>query len=432
MQPDTQRIAAAIDALEPYMVRTLSDFVAAQSPSGAEQPAARYIEQAWRELGLAPERILLDDAALKALPLYACPCGPDDGRYNLLARHVPAAPGGRSVLFNGHIDVVPTGPAAMWSRPPYEPAVVDGWLYGRGSGDMKAGIVCAMAAYKAVLDMGLRPAGTVGFNAVLNEEDTGAGTLATLNALSRAGARPAGGFRRGDHPRTLRRGHAARAGGRVLDVRRPDRQARARGLHGLGRESDRGRHRRHGGPEGTGDAVERARAPPPAFADQPHPINFNLGRIEGGEWNSSVPCTCTLGIRFSFYPDMTPEAARDIVAARVRATVARLNPALTVQLRWQGQFAPGCEFDLDAPAMRALAAAHEKATGQAPAKLACTATTDARHFRLMTDLPVTCYGPEARNIHGIDESVSIASMKRVATAMAQFIVDWCGVAPAPR
>ncbi|WZB72206.1 hypothetical protein WJ968_12260 [Achromobacter xylosoxidans] len=93
MQPDTQRIAAAIDALEPYMVRTLSDFVAAQSPSGAEQPAARYIEQAWRELGLAPERILLDDAALKALPLYACPCGPDDERYNLLARHVPAAPG---------------------------------------------------------------------------------------------------------------------------------------------------------------------------------------------------------------------------------------------------------------------------------------------------------------------------------------------------
>ena len=91
------------------------------------------------------------------------------------------------MLFNGHIDVVPTGPA-MWSRPPYEPAVVDGWLYGRGSGDMKAGIVCAMAAYKALLDS-LRPAGTVGFNAVLNEEDTGAGTLATLNALSRATAR---------------------------------------------------------------------------------------------------------------------------------------------------------------------------------------------------------------------------------------------------
>ena len=67
---------------------------------------------------------------------------------------------------------------------------------------------------------------------------------------------------------------------------------------------------------------------------------------------SSVPCTCTLGIRFSFYPDMTPEA-RDIVAARVRHGGAA-ESALTVQLRWQGQFARGCEFDLDAPAMRAL------------------------------------------------------------------------------
>ena len=57
---------------------------------------------------------------------------------------------------------------------------------------------------------------------------------------------------------------------------------------------------------------------------------------------------------------MTPEA-RDIVAARVRATVARLNPALTVQLRWQGQFAPGCEFDGRA---RHAGAAHEKATGR--------------------------------------------------------------------
>ena len=311
--------------------------------------------------------------------------------------------------------------------------MVDGWLYGRGSGDMKAGIVCAMAAYKAVLDMGLRPAGTVGFNAVLNEEDTGAGTLATLNALSRATARA----RLEDFDAVI--------------IPEPFGEAMLRAQVGVcwmfvdltGKPAHVAYMGSGVNPIEAGIAVmadlkeleTQWNAPEhrhPAFADQPHPINFNLGRIEGGEWNSSVPCTCTLGIRFSFYPDMTPEAARDIVAARVRATVARLNPALTVQLRWQGQFAPGCEFDLDAPAMRALAAAHEKATGQAPAKLACTATTDARHFRLMTDLPVTCYGPEARNIHGIDESVSIASMKRVATAMAQFIVDWCGVAPAPR
>jgi acetylornithine deacetylase len=45
----------------------------------------------------------------------------------------------------------------------------------------------------------------------------------------------------------------------------------------------------------------------------------------------------------------------------------------------------------------------------------------------MTDIPVTCYGPVAKDIHGIDECVSLESMKRVAAAMAQFMVDWCGV-----
>ena len=48
----------------------------------------------------------------------------------------------------------------------------------------------------------------------------------------------------------------------------------------------------------------------------------------------------------------------------------------------------------------------------------------------MSDIPVTNYGPVARHIHGIDEAVSLESMQRVTAAMAQFIVDWCGVVEA--
>jgi acetylornithine deacetylase len=79
--------------------------------------------------------------------------------------------------------------------------------------------------------------------------------------------------------------------------------------------------------------------------------------------------------------------------------------------------------------MQVLADAHRKITGAPPERLACTATTDGRHFALMTDIPVTVYGPVARNIHGVDEAVSLDSMKRVAATMAQFMVDWCGVEP---
>ena len=48
---------------------------------------------------------------------------------------------------------------------------------------------------------------------------------------------------------------------------------------------------------------------------------------------------------------------------------------------------------------------------------------------LATDLPVTNYGPTARAIHGLDEAVDLASMGRVATVMARYLQDWCGLVP---
>ena len=56
-----------------------------------------------------------------------------------------------------------------------------------------------------------------------------------------------------------------------------------------------------------------------------------------------------------------------------------------------------------------------------------SATTDARAFNLYGSIPATCYGPEAQNIHGIDESVSIESTLRVAQVLALFMARWCGV-----
>ena len=425
---DTTQITAAIDALAPYMIETLSAFVRAESLSGAEEPAAVFMEQALRELGLEPERIVLDSDLLKDLPLYACPCSPDNGRYNLLARHVPESPTGRSVLFNGHLDVVPTGPEKMWAHPPFSPIVKDGWLYGRGSGDMKAGIVCSMAAFKALQTLGVQPAGTVGFNAVLNEENNGNGTLATIHALKNAlGKARLQDFDAAIVPEPFGETMlSAQVGSLWMTIELTGRPAHAaymtKGVNPI--EAAMAIMADLKKLEAEWNAPENR---PALFKDAPHPINFNLGKIEGGEWNASVPCTCTLETRMSFFPHMSRDQAKRIVVECVHTAIARLNSTLELNLRFEGQFAPGCEFDLEAPAMRTLAQAHAKITGAEPERIACTACTDARHFRLMTEIPVTCYGPLARDIHGIDESVSLDSMKRVAAAMAQFIVDWCGV-----
>lgn len=426
----TEQIGSAVRALTADMVEMLSAFVAVPSPSGQEQPAAAFMETALHDLGLQSERIYLNSSALETLPLFSPPCCPDGGRYNLLATHRPAGTSGRSVLFNGHLDVVPTGPEAMWTRAPFSPYVKDGWLFGRGAGDMKGGIVCALTAFRVLRALGVQPAGAVGFNAVLEEESTGNGALATVSALrSAVGAGKLSSFDAVIIPEPLGEslvsaqvgvfwmnieitGHPAHAA--YMTAGASPIEAAMAVISGL-RELEafwnlpQNRH--------------------PAYRDHAQPINFNIGQIHGGEWNSSVPCTCTLGVRIGFYPDMDVNEAKSLVEACVMRAMQRLGGRLAVNIGYQGFHAPGCEFDLDVPSMQTLADAFRKVYGEPVRRVATTATTDARHFRLMLDTPVTCFGPLARNIHGIDESVSIESMVRVAITLAQFIHDWCGVEP---
>lgn len=437
----TPTLAAAVAALQPWMVDTLSALVAAPSLSGAEQPAVDLFERCLLDLGLQPERIAQDSAAIAGSPLFSCPCTPDAGRHNLLARHLPpeGAPPGRSVLFNGHLDVVPTGPEALWRHPPFAPRVADGWLYGRGAGDMKGGLVCALAAFKALQQLGWQPAGTVGFNAVVDEENTGNGTLATLTALQQRGAASGLG-------RALARARlsdfdaviipepfgetlmSAQVGVIWLTVTLTGRPAHV-GYMASGLNPIEAAHAILADLKQLQAEQNRPEHRHPAFADVDQPININLGRLDGGEWHSSVPCTATLGLRVGFYPGEDPATVRSAVEARIRAAAAAVNADLGVAFSNAGFSAPGCVYNLDAPALQALAAAHQAVNGQPPRHLASTATTDGRHFALLTDIPVTNYGPEARHIHGLDECVSLASMQRVATVMARYVVDWCGVLP---
>ena len=96
--------------------------------------------------------------------------------YPTLAARLPGSGGGRSLTCNGHIDVVPVGDTSAWTRAPWAGEIEDGKLYGRGTADMKAGLVSMMFAAKSVLAAGYRPAGDVWFHVVSDEELVGNGT----------------------------------------------------------------------------------------------------------------------------------------------------------------------------------------------------------------------------------------------------------------
>ena len=103
-----------------------------------------------------------------------------DNAINVVGTHRPVREAGRSLILNGHIDVVPVGPLDMWAHPPFEPRIEGGWLYGRGSGDIKAGLAANVFALDALRRRGYQPAATLHLQSVTEEECTGNGALSSL------------------------------------------------------------------------------------------------------------------------------------------------------------------------------------------------------------------------------------------------------------
>ncbi|MCC2663306.1 MAG: acetylornithine deacetylase, partial [Geminicoccaceae bacterium] len=166
----------------------------------------------------------------------------------------------------------------------------------------------------------------------------------------------------------------------------------------------------------------------PHFRAGPRPINFNLGRIAGGDWASSVPAWCTLECRISLLPGQELAAARAEIEGCVRAA-AREDPFLAEappEVVWNGFQAEPFVPPADGPAAAALAAAHARVFGAELPRRALTGTTDARFYGLNGGMPVLVYGARCENAHGFDERVELASLRRVTKTLALFIADWCG------
>jgi acetylornithine deacetylase len=169
--------------------------------------------------------------------------------------------------------------------------------------------------------------------------------------------------------------------------------------------------------------------PPPSYAAIPHPINFNVGEIAGGDWPSTVAAECTFSCRLATYPG-APIAE---LKARVEEAVARAASANAYlaehapAIRYSGFANEGTTTRGDEPIVLALASAWEAVTGDAVATGPTTATTDVRAFAT-AGIPAACIGPLAERIHGVDERVHLPSVVQTAQVLALLVRDWCGLA----
>ena len=389
---------------------------------GTEQSCLAEIEEVYRELGHAAFRVKVDVAALADHPGFSPPLIDYTGRDPVAAIHRPREAVGRSLMLQGHIDVVPEGAAELWTTPPFEPAIRDRRLYGRGAADMKAGVAASLMALKALRLAGLQPAAEVQVAAVIEEECTGNGALAVMQALDKPDAclipEPGPGY-----PAQ----YVAQVGvvwAWVTVIGRPThvREAHA-GINAIeAAMAIAGRFKIYE------EEMNRGERRHPAFAADNHPINVNLGTIEGGEWNSSVPTKARIGLRVGVMPG---QSCRDVAASISRivteAAAALQLPAGHARVEFQGFMADGCLFPAEQEISRAAAACHDAVFGVSLREYAAPGLTDGRFYTLYQGTPTTCYGPDSQNIHGIDESVGLDSLHGVTQALALLVAGWCGV-----
>ncbi|WP_311199282.1 ArgE/DapE family deacylase [Leisingera caerulea] len=426
MQDDLKnRLCDAVDAGFDRQVRFLSELTAHPSTRGNEQSAQDFMASELAARGYAVDRWQIDVAGIRHLPGFSPVLGPYEDAVNVVGIHRAQAPAGRSLILNGHIDVVPTGPLDMWDSPPFEPRVEAGWLYGRGGGDMKAGLASNLFALDALRACGLAPAADVFFQSVVEEECTGNGALACLARGYTADAAlipepfserlvtaQLGVIWFQVHLKGLP-AHVAYAGSGANAIEAAFPLIRA--LHEMEHRWNAAGNR------------------PADYAHMDHALNLNVGKIEGGDWTSSVPAWCVFDVRMAIFPGQPIDAAKAEIE-QVIMDAARENDFLRnalPEIVYHGFQAEGYALlqDSSAKAASAIAAldqAHQSATGEALAREAITATTDARFFGLYADTPALVYGPRAEAIHGFNERVDLESVRRVTKATAMFIADWCG------
>jgi len=418
---DATSILGAVAGLRAEGEAFLADLVRCASLLGAEGPAQERMARAFADLGLEVDRFTIDEGALKGLRGWSPSLASYQGRENVVGIHRPRTVKGRSLILNGHIDVVPEGPAELWTDPPFTPVIRDGWMYGRGAGDMKAGIAAYVMAFKALKSLGVQPAAPVYLQSVVEEECTGNGAFACLHRGYTADAavipEPF------DH--TLMTAQVGVLWVRIETTGRPAHVLDT----GAGLNAIEAAYRIVTHLKALVAAWNHPDGRHPAYAAYENPYNFNLGRIEGGEWTSSVPTRCRVDLRLGFPPGRAAGAASEEVEQAVMEAV-RDDPDLAgigVTVEFRGFQAEGCTIDPDEPVMAALARAHEAVRGEPARTLAATCTTDVRSFVLYGNTPATCYGPKAERIHGIDERVSLDSVADVTAVLALFMAEWCGL-----
>jgi len=399
-------IAKAVQAELPRAQALLCDLIRLPSTPGHEAEAMQFLYERFRPLEATVEKRAMSDALLRD-PDYSSPVPglTYDGRFNLRVSR-PGAGGGRTLLFNTHVDVVPPsdGMDDAWSG-----KVADGVVHGRGACDAKGQVATVYLVYRVLEALKVRTKGPVIAHLVCEEENGGNGSL----AMTRQGERADGCIVLEPSDRKLQTSIRGAVWFRIVFTGKAGHSGQAgktRSALLMARDAIAVLERYHA------DLLAASRGFP-LFDPYPNPMPLTFGRLEAGNWPASAPSRAVMAGVLGLLPNTTKEQ----VCAGMRAA---LDAAPTLTGRFDLSFLykhDSSVLDPDHPLPRGLLAA--AASRGRPARVdAMTASCDAWLYRNQLGIPKVVWGPGSLSVaHSKDEQIAVQELADAADTLMAFL-----------
>jgi acetylornithine deacetylase len=411
------KIESTVDKLRDEMTETLTELVRIPSVVGTEGPAQDFMHRQYEGLGLDVKTFEADKNKVGQHSAYVESGLPFEGRPNVIGL-LKGDPAKKSMILNGHVDVVSPEPVDQWEHDPWGAEIEGNRLFGRGAVDMKAGVMANLFALKALIKAGIEPGGDVMLQSVIEEEaGGGGGTLACLMegytadgmiitepfmvpVISHTGIL---------YFRVKIKGLTAHAGHAHLGV-----NAIGKMMKVYEAMVDLDLHR-------------AAIVVYPLYHNvEGRSCHLNIGTLKAGDWPSTVAGFAEMECRISFIPGES--------MAEIKSTVERVIKDVTQTDAWLKDHPPEVEWfgwqtepwyqDPDDPFIKTVIPCFESVSGRKLEVSGVTAGLDNR-FSLYFGFPSICFGPDGCNYHSFDEYVELDSLVTATKAVALATPEWC-------
>src|SRR6266545_4103774 len=383
----TEKLLQSIDDNRDRAIAFLRQMIAIPSVTGDEAKIQKFLADYMGKIGLDVDLWETDWEELKKHPGYRPVDRGYEGRPNIVAT-LKGTGGGRSLLLNGHTDVIPVG-GGGWSDDPWSATIKNGRIYGRGSADMKSGVASHIMAVECLMAAGLKPKGDVYINVVVDEEVSGHGTLDTVIRGKPAGI-----------------------------------QKRYEGISGIE----------------LGNKIVKAVADLEAkrVATVTHPLYPNaldtlpciIGSFSAGNYPSAFPVNCLLKGSIGTVPGEDHEGVKQSLVEQVARAAAEDSwmKHTPPKVRFVGYDAEASEIQRNHPSVETVCRNYKQVTGRDPEISGRQGAADTRFLNRYANTPTVIFGPGSTAVmHANDEYVSIDDYLTAIKVVALSICDWCGV-----